>query len=96
MRGAQFTRQQQRNSAAAKKGLSQHLATADNLTKRIASSTFIIEEYRKIYNKCCPKCQALIQRTGGKAAFALYCPACQVAATPHLKNIQVMLGKCKK
>lgn len=96
-RGKQIRREQERkNKAAAKQALAEHLITADDVTKKVGSSTWIMDEYRQIYNKCCPACRALIQRTGGKAQFTDYCPACQQAALPHLKNVQVMLGQTKK
>lgn len=95
-RGKSFTRQQQHAAAAAKKGLAKHIAEDDTgLASKIGSRTWLVDEYRQIYNKCCPTCKVLIQRTGGKAEFKDYCPTCQQAALPHLKNIQVMLGRSK-
>lgn len=96
-RGKSFTREQQKKAARAKKGLAKYMAEDETgLAGKIGSRSWIFDEYRKIYNKCCPACKALIQKTGGRAAFTDYCPECQRIAAPHLKNIQVMLGRSKE
>lgn len=84
-------RKNQKNRTVAEKGLAKHLAKS-KVAGVIGRSHWMVDEYRKIYNKCCGKCKALIIKTGGRATFKQYCSGCQVKAKPHLQNIKVMLG----
>lgn len=95
-RGKKFTRQQQKNAAAAKTGLAKYLKEETTGTAaKIGSQGWVFDEYRKIYNKVCPACRGLITKTKGKAPFTDYCAPCQTKIKPHLETINTMLGQKK-
>ena len=81
-----MNRRQNKHATEAAKGL-MDFTNKNPITAKIAASTSLTDKFRKIYNVCCPRCQILIQQSGGRAAMGEYCENCQTKIKPILQEI---------